>query len=108
MYLAIIGCVSLLAFVLVLQEDWFQRFPLTIAMIPVSLTALLILKRLPLAGGSLLIALGVAALILDVLFYPAHPGWIPGRGLGFTVLLVFIPLVASGALYILAGRRHKS
>jgi hypothetical protein len=107
LYLGILGVVSLLAFVLVFQEDYTHRFPLMIAMIPIALITLLILRRLPLAGGSLLIALGIAALVLDILFYPGHPGQIAGRGLGFTVVFVFIPLVASGTLFILSGKRRR-
>jgi len=106
LYLGILGVVSLLVFVLVFQEDWTHRFPLMIAMIPISLVALSILKRLPLVGGSLLIALGIAALILDILLNVGNPGQIAGRGLGFTVVLIFIPLIASGALFILSGRKH--
>ena len=106
LYLGILGVVSLLVFVLVFQEDWTHRFPLMIAMIPISLVALSILKRLPLVGGSLLIALGIAALILDILLNVGNPGQIAGRGLGFTVVLIFIPLIASGALFILSVRKH--
>lgn len=105
LYLGILGVISLLVLVLIFQEDWFGRFPLMIALIPISLIALLILKRLPLVGGSLLIALGVAALVLDILFYPGHPGQIAGRGLGFTVVIVSIPLIASGAMFIISGRK---
>ena len=90
-----------------MQEDWMNRYYLMIAMIPISLIALLILKRLPLAGGSLLVALGIAALILDILFYPGHPGQIAGRGLGFTVAFVSIPLVASGVMFLLSGRKQR-
>ena len=106
LYLGILGVVCLLIFVLVFQEDWMHPFPLMIALIPVSLIALLVLKRLPLVGGSLLVALGIAALILDILFYAGHPGQIAGRGLGYTVVFVSIPLIASGILFILSGRKH--
>jgi hypothetical protein len=78
-----------------------------IAMIPVLLVALLILKRLPLVGGSLLIILGIASLIIDVLFNIGHPGQIAGQGLGFTVVFVSLPLVASGALYILWAKKRR-
>ena len=110
LYLSILGVVSLLVFVLIFQEDWVGRFPLMIAMIPVSLIALLslvVLKRLPLVGGSLLVALGIASLVLDILFSVGHPGQIAGRGLGFTVVFVFVPLVASGTLFILSGRKQR-
>ena len=107
LYLGILGVVSLLAFVLIFQEDWVGRFHLMMAMIPISLIALLILKRLPLAGGSLLIALGIAALVLDILFYPGHPAYIAGRGLGFTVVFVSIPLIASGVLFLLWRSKYK-
>ena len=54
MYLGIIGTVSLLVFVLIFQQDWLHRYTLMIVLIPLALIALLILKRLPLAGGSYL------------------------------------------------------
>ena len=107
LYLGILGCVTLLVFILVFQEDWTHRFPLMIAMIPVSLIALLMLRRLPLVGGSLLVALGIAALILDILFSAGHPGQIAGQGLGYTVVFVFLPLVASGILFILSARKRR-
>ena len=107
LYLGILGIVSLLAFVLIFQKDYTHRFPLMIAMIPISLIALLILKRLPLAGGSLLIASGIAALILDILFNVGHTGQITGRGLGYTVVFVSIPLVASGVLFLLWRNKQK-
>jgi len=107
LYLGILGCVSLLVFVLIFQEDWTHRYPLMIALIPISLVTLLILKRLPLAGGSLLIALGIATLVLDVLFYPGYPGQIAGRGLGYTVAFITVPLVASGTLFILWAKKRR-
>lgn len=107
LYLGIIGIVCLLFFVLIFQEDWMRRFSPMIALIPISLIALLILKRLPLVGGSLLVALGITALILDILFSAGHPGEIAGRGLGLTLVFVSIPLVASGVLFILSGRKRR-
>jgi hypothetical protein len=109
LYLGILGGVSLLVFVLIFQEDWVNRYYLMIAMVPLFLVALLVLKRLPLLSGSLLVALGVAALILDILFNVGYPGQVAGRGLGFTVVFVSIPLIASGILFLLSGiKRRKS
>ncbi|MFC2026897.1 hypothetical protein ACFLUX_02895 [Chloroflexota bacterium] len=107
LYLGIIGIVCLLFFVLIFQEDWMRRFPLMVALIPVSLIALLISKRLPLVGGSLLVALGITALILDIFFSAGHPGEIAGRGLGFTLAFVSLPLVASGVLFLISGRKRR-
>jgi len=84
-----------------------RRFPLMIALLPISLIALLLVSKLPLAGGSLLVALGIAVLILDILFSAGHPGEIAGRGLGFTLVFVSLPLVASGALFLLSGRKRR-
>ena len=105
MYLGIIGTVSLLVFVLIFQQDWLHRYTLMIVLIPLALIALLILKRLPLAGGSLLIALGITTLILDVLFNVGNPGQIAGRGLGFTLAFITVPLVASGLFFIWVNRK---
>ena len=107
LYLGILGVISLLVFVLIFQEDWMHRYPLMIAMIPISLIALFLIKRLPLASGSLLIALGVATLILDILFSPHTPGEITGRGVGYTSFFVSIPLVVSGTLFLLQRRKHR-
>ncbi|MFC2026531.1 hypothetical protein ACFLUX_00970 [Chloroflexota bacterium] len=94
-------------FVLVFQQDWMNRFSLMVVLIPISLIALLIVSKLPLVGGSLFIALGIAVLILDIIFSPGHPGEIAGRGLGFTLAFVSLPLVASGALLLLSGRKRR-
>lgn len=107
LYLSILGVISLLVFVLIFQEDWTHRYPVMIALIPAFLIALFLIKRLPLAGGSLLIALGVAALILDILFSPHTPGEITGRGVGYTSVFVSIPLVVSGMLFLLWRRKHR-
>ena len=106
LYLAIVGAVSLLVFVLIFQEDWMHRYPAMIAMVPVSIIALLLIKRLPLASGVLLMALGIAALVLDILFSTHPPGEITGRGIGYTLVFVSIPLVVSGILFLLRGRKH--
>jgi hypothetical protein len=105
MYLGIVGAVSLLVFVLIFQEDWLHRYPLMIVLIPIALIALLISRRLPLAGGSLLVALGITTLILDVLFNVGNPGQIAGRGLGYTVAFVTAPLLASGVFFIWGSRK---
>ncbi|HEX78840.1 MAG TPA: hypothetical protein G4O19_01635 [Dehalococcoidia bacterium] len=107
LYLGVLGGVSLLVFVFIFQEDWIKRYPLMIAMIPILLVALLILKRLPLVGGSLLVVLGITSLILDIYFSVGYPGQIAGRGLGYTVVFISLPLAASGALYILWARKRR-
>ena len=107
LYLAIIGVVSLLVFVLIFQEDWMQRYTAMIAIIPVSLIALLLLKRLPLAGGLLLASLGITALVLDILFSPHTPGEMTGKGISFTTVFVCLPLVASGVLFVFGGKKHR-
>ena len=107
LYLAILGVVSLVAFVLIFQEDWMNRYPAMIAMIPISLLAMLLIKKLPLVCGLLLVALGIAALVLDILLSTHPPGEITGRGIGYTLVFVSLPLVISGILFFLWGRKHK-
>ena len=84
-----------------------HRFSLMIVLIPISLIALLLVSKLPLVGGSLLVASGIAVLILDIFFSAGHPGEIAGRGLGLTLVFVSIPLTASGILFLLSGRRRR-
>jgi hypothetical protein len=106
LYLGLLATVSLLFFVLIFQEDWMHRFSPMIALVPISVILLFITRRLPLVGGSLLVALGVAVTILDIIFSAGHPGQIAGRGLGYTLVFVSIPLVVSGVLYIISWRKH--
>ena len=106
-YLAIIGVVCLLVFVLIFQEDWMQRYKAMIAMIPISIIALLLIRKLPLVSGLMLAALGVAALVLDILFSPHTQGEITGRGIGLTAVLVCMPLLVSGVLFIFWGKKHR-
>lgn len=108
LYLGILGVVSLLVFVLIFQQDWTHRFPLMLAMIPVSVIALLISKKLPLVSGLLLLALGIASAVLDIMYGVGTPGQIAGRGLGYTIVFVSLPLSVSGALFIISGiKRFK-
>lgn len=109
LYLGILGVVSLLVFVLLFQEDWTHRFPLMLAMIPVSVIAMVISKKLPLVSGLSLLALGITSAALDVMYGVGTPGQIAGRGLGYTIVFVSLPLLVSGTLFIISGaRRLKS
>jgi len=101
LYFGILGTISLLFFVLIFQEDWMHRYSYMIALVPIPIIFLFIARKKPLVGGLLLVALGVVILILDIIFSAGHPGQIAGRGLGYTIVFVSLPLIVSGVLFIL-------
>ncbi len=98
------GIAALLAFVvfvLIFGEDWTNRYQYLCWMLFLPAIALLVARRYPMLGGILLINLGFATFVFDWLYSPAHPGQIAGRGLGFTLFFVVIPLVLSGIFHLI-------
>jgi hypothetical protein len=110
LYIGIIGAVGFIVFASFYLKDYTHRFPFMAALIPVPFIALLIARKLPLIGGLLLAALSVAAFILNVNFPIGIIGQVAGIGqnhsvaIGYTVIFVFLPLLASGVLFLLSGR----
>ena len=107
LYFDILGTISLLFFVLIFQEDWMHRYSYMIALVPIPIIFLFIARKMPLVGGLLLVALGVVILILDIIFSAGHPEQIAGRGLGYTLVFVSLPLIVSGILFLFSGRTRR-
>jgi hypothetical protein len=100
-YFGIIGLVSLLFFTLIFQEDWMHRFTWLWFIFPLPVIFLIVARRFSLTGGLLMVVLGIAVFVFDIFAYPGNPGQIAGRGIGYTLIFVSLPLIASGVSYIL-------
>ncbi len=100
LYFGIIGAVSLLFFNLIFQEDWMQRFTWLWFIVPLPVIFLIIAVKFRFTGGLLMVLLAVAVTIFDVFAFSGNPGQIAGRGIGYTVIFVSLPLLLSGLFYI--------
>ena len=107
LYAGIIGALTFLVFVLVFLQDWKARYDwlIWVAILPVFF--LLIARKTALIGGLLLIASGIGAGIFDFYYSPAQPGQIAGRGLGYTLAFVSLPLVISGVFFLLSRENDQ-
>jgi hypothetical protein len=101
LYLGIIGAVSLLFFNLIFQEDWTQRFAWLWFTVPLPVIFLVVANKFRFSGGLLLVLLAIAITVIDILLSPGHPGQVAGRGIGYTVIFVSLPLLLSGLIYII-------
>jgi hypothetical protein len=104
LHFGIIGVLAFMVWVLIFLQDWSERYPYLIYLLPLPVIFLLIARKFRLPGGLLLIVLGLGAAVFDVLFSPGHPGKIAGVGLGYTILFVALPLVISGLFSLLCWR----
>jgi hypothetical protein len=107
LYLGILGAVNFATFVLIYQQDYFGRFGFMLALIPIPFVCLFLAWKKPFIGGVLLIALGVAVFLIDINFTVGIVGKLAGLGLGFTLVFVTLPLLASGVLFLLSKRKSK-
>ena len=111
LYFGIIGAVSLLFFNLIFQEDWVQRYTWLWFMVPLPVIFLFIAGKFRLTGGILMILLAIAITIFDIFAFPGNPGQIAGKGIGYTIVFVSLPLLLSGLCYIIYrfkfGNLHK-
>ena len=101
LYLGIIGAVSLLFFNLIFQEDWMRRFTWLWFVVPLPVIFLVIAAKFRFTGGILMILLAVAITVFDIFAFPGNPGQIAGRGIGYTIAFVSLPLLLSGLFYII-------
>jgi hypothetical protein len=117
MYIGVLGAVFFLFFLLFYLEDWTHRYTYMIALIPIPIISLFIARKLPFVSGLLLVALGIATILLHINCNIAIPvdmqyaimNDLPGSlGLGFTITIAFVvlPLIVSGVLFLLSGRTH--
>jgi hypothetical protein len=100
LYLGIIGTVSLLFFAVIFLEDWTHRYTWMWFLVPVPVVFLFVAGKLHFIGGLLLVILGIAVIIFDINNSPGNPWPIAGKGLGYTIVFVSIPLILSGVSYI--------
>jgi hypothetical protein len=107
LYLGIIGTVSLLFFTLIYSEDWTHRYTWLWCAVPMPVIFLIIARKYQFVGGLLLIILGIAIFIFDVFAYPGTPGQIAGKGQGYTIGFVSLPLIISGCSFILHRWKYR-
>jgi hypothetical protein len=88
-------------FILIFGKDWTHRYRYLNYLIPLPVISLLIAKRHPLPGGLLQMVTGTGTAIFDVFFSPGYPGQVAGRGLGYTLFFVTMPLAISGFSYLI-------
>lgn len=100
LYLGITGAVSLLFFNLIFQEDWMQRFTWLWFAVPLPVVFLLVASKFRFTGGLLMVMLAIAVTIFDIYAFPGNPGQVAGRGIGYTIAFVSLPLLLSGLMYI--------
>jgi hypothetical protein len=101
LYLGIIGAVSLLFFNLIFQEDWMQRFTWLWFIVPLPIVFLFVANKFRFTGGLLMVLLSIAVTVFDIYAFPGNPGQIAGRGIGYTIVFVSLPLLLSGLMYII-------
>jgi hypothetical protein len=101
LYFGIIGMVSLLFFVLIFLEDWTHRYSYLWFFVPLPVIFLYIARKFQFIGGLLLVMLGIAIFIFDIYSQPGIVGQIAGKGLGYTIVFVSLPLIISGCSFIL-------
>ncbi|MDD4923627.1 MAG: hypothetical protein PHF74_02170 [Dehalococcoidales bacterium] len=101
LYFGIIGAVSLLFFNLIFQEDWTQRFTWLWFVVPLPVIFLIIAGKFRFIGGLLMVLLAISITFFDIFAFPGNPGQIAGRGIGYTIAFVSLPLLLSGLFYII-------
>ena len=101
LHFGIIGALAFVVFVLIFGEDWTHRYHYLSYLTPLPVISLIIANWRPLLGGLLLMATGIGTVIFDIYFSPGYPGQVAGRGLGYTLVFVSMPLVISGLFYLI-------
>jgi thiamine transporter ThiT len=116
MYIGILGAVSFVVFVLLHLEDWTHRYTYMLALIPIPIISLFIARKLPFVSGLLLVASGIATILLHIyctigIPYNRQYAGIGSSGhtviLGYTIAFVVLPLIVSGILFLLSGRTRR-
>jgi len=107
LYFGVVGALAFIAFLLIFQMDWTERYGYLLYMIPLPVISILLARKFPLPGGLLMISLGASVTVFDVLFSPSSPGEIAGTGLGYTLIFVAMPLALSGVFHLIFWQRSR-
>ncbi len=107
LHFGIIGTLTFIVFILIFREDWTKQYQYLIYLLPLPVICLIAANKFPLVGGLMLVGLGLGAAFFDIYFSPSHPGQITGRGLGYTLIFVTLPLVSSGIFHLLLWRKYR-
>jgi hypothetical protein len=107
LHFGIVGTLAFTVFVLIFRQDWTDQYRYLSYVLPVPVIALLLTRRFAWLGGLLLVGVGIGAALFDARYSPGHPGQITGRGLGYTLVFVSLPLIVSGIFYCLSRRKDR-
>ncbi len=113
MLVGLVGAICFMVSMLTFQLDYFERFTYMLFMIPLPFISLVLAKKWPLIGGSLLIILAVTSISVFLLF-PIGIVWNQigvwnelGWETTYTAAFVTVPLSISGTLHIISGIKTK-
>ena len=113
MFIGLVGAVCFLMEMLTFQLDWVGRYGFMLYLIPTPFISLMLARKWPYIGGALLIILGIAAIAFFFIF-PVGIVWNQigvwnelGLETIYTVVLVTLPLVISGTIFLIAERLRK-
>lgn len=113
MLIGLVGATGFLVAMFTFQLDWVGKYSLMLCLIPVPFINLILARKWPLINGALLIIMGIASIVL-FLIYPVGVVWNQigvwnelGPETIYTLAFVTLPLVVSGALFIISDRTKK-
>jgi uncharacterized membrane protein YhdT len=75
--------------------------------VPLPVIFLIIAAKFRFTAGLLMVILSIAIAVFDIFAYPGNPGQVAGRGIGYTIAFVSLPLLLSGLCYIVYRFRFR-
>ncbi|MFC2026530.1 hypothetical protein ACFLUX_00965 [Chloroflexota bacterium] len=105
MFFGLFGAISFVVFIAIVMLDWVGKYDLILIIVPLPFIILFLAWKKPLIGGTLLIALGIFAVLLDINFTIGVVGYIAGLGLGYTLFFITFPFLISGIFLLLSSKK---
>jgi hypothetical protein len=113
MLIGLVGAICFGVAMLTFQLDWVGKYGFMLFLIPVPFISIMFARKWSFIGGTLLIILGIATVLLYLIF-PIGIVWNKvgvwnelGLETIYTVVFVTLPLVISGILFIISKRLKK-
>jgi len=108
MFIGLVGAISFLVFAALHQLNYIGSNYFMLFLIPLPFIIMFISYKKPLIGGVLFSILSISTIPLHIYFPIGTLGYIPGLQLGYTIVFASIPLMVSGALFIISsGERRR-
>ncbi len=107
LYTGLIGCMGFLVLIGIYQLDWVGRYNHMFYLIPLPFICLLLAHKWNYSGGISLIAIGIAAIMVDTSLTMGVISRVVGLDANYVVFFITLPLVVSGCLFVLAGRKKS-